>query len=122
MVDSILTALNILFASCRISLLLLTFSFRRDFNCWIIFIYLKLDCFNYLKEVQIYNVEIPILNTAPSESIISYKEPIEWSIQFSSINNIFGNSSMMINSLGEASDCHRMELKNADIVANKSPI
>ena len=29
---------------------------------------------------------------------------------------------MIINSLGEASDCHRMELKNADIVANKSPI
>ena len=35
---------------------------------------------------------------------------------------IKGTSSMMINSLGEASDCHRMELKNADIVANKSPI
>ena len=35
---------------------------------------------------------------------------------------IKGNSSMMINSLGEASDCHRMELKNADIVANKSRI
>jgi len=29
---------------------------------------------------------------------------------------------VIINSLGEASDCHRMELKNADIVANKSPI
>ena len=35
---------------------------------------------------------------------------------------IKGNSSVIINSLGEASDCHRMELKNADIVANKSPI
>jgi len=29
---------------------------------------------------------------------------------------------MIINSLGEVSDCHRMELKNVDIVANKSPI
>ena len=35
---------------------------------------------------------------------------------------IKGNSSVIINSLGEASDCHRMELENADIVANKSPI
>ena len=35
---------------------------------------------------------------------------------------IKGNSSVIINSLGEASDCHRIELKNADIVANKSPI
>ena len=49
-------------------------------------------------------MEIPILNTAPSESVISYKEPMEWPIQFGSINNIFGNSSVMINSLDSKKD------------------
>jgi hypothetical protein len=43
-------------------------------------------------------------------------EPSEYGI------TINGNSSVIINSLGEASDNHCKEWKNADVVANKSPI
>jgi hypothetical protein len=54
--------------------------------------------------------------TKVSEINAQLNEPSEYGI------TIKGNSSVIINSLGEASDSHCKEWKNADVVANKSPI
>jgi hypothetical protein len=61
-----------------------------------------------------------------TKGTLAAKKVSEFKAQLSELSEhditIKGNSSGIVNSLGEASDSHGKEWKNIDAVANKSPI